>query len=1095
MTLPLSRPAGLLVAAGFFLLAAVPSAAEPPASAPAKGRAIEYNRDVRPILAENCFACHGPDSAARKANLRLDRRDDAVEAKAVVPGDPKGSGVVERIFAEDPAEVMPPPKSHKTLTAAQKETLKKWIADGAVYQPHWSFIPPTRPAVPAVRNKTWTRTPIDAFVLAELEKHGLTPAPEADRRTLARRLALDLTGLPPEPADVEAFVNDTAADWYEKYVEKLLASPHWGEHRGRYWLDYARYADTHGIHFDNFREMWSYRDWVIRALNANKPFDQFTVEQLAGDLLPNRTLDQQVATGFNRCNITTNEGGIIDEEYVVLYARDRTETTAQVWMGLTAGCAVCHDHKFDPISARDFYAMSAFFNNTTQGARDGNISNTPPIVTVPRMEDRPRWEAVSNDVAAVKAELDARRAAAKADFTAWLAEATPEDVGGHAPTAALAFHAPLSEGQGNKLTLTVGGKTRDVTLNDGFDWSLKRDTGKGFTVRPGATVQANDAGDFERDRPFTAAVWVSISKRGTTGALVSRMDRPPAYRGWDLWMQADRVGMHVVNEWGQDALKVVAKTPLNPGKWYHVTAVYDGTGTAAGTRLFIDGEPQPVDVEADNLKSTVRTKVPLRLGQRTDGQRVNGVGLADVRLYSRGLTGGEVQQLSKAKRAADLLAKPAAKRTPQESDELLTWWLVTNDAPFKGLSAKLSALQTEETAIRSRGTVAHVMQERTAAPTAFVLFRGDYDKRRDKVTAETPKALPPMATNLPRNRLGLAKWLLAKEHPLTTRVTVNRFWQEVFGTGLVKTSGDFGVTGELPSHPELLDWLACEFRDPTPNPLPQGERGLLPSPPSFPGKGAGGLGSSQPWDVKQFFRLIVTSATYRQSAAVTKEKLDKDRDNRLMSRGPRFRMDAEMIRDYALATSGLLVRKLGGPSVKPYQPTGVWEAVAMIGSNTRDYRPDAGESLYRRGMYTFWKRAAPPASLEIMNAPNRETCAVRRDRTNTPIQALVTLNDVQFVEAARVLAERTLKASATDDARLDALARRLLSRPFRAEELPIVKASLSDLRSHYQAKPDDAKKLLAFGESKADPSLDAAEVACWTMLVNELLNLDEVLNK
>jgi hypothetical protein len=1083
MTLPLCSPVrrGLLVAAGFLLLAAVPSAADTPAKptpTTGKGGTIEYNRDVRPILAENCFACHGPDSAARKASLRLDRRDDAIELKAIVPGDPKGSGVIERIFADDPAEVMPPPKSHKKLTAAQKETLKKWIAGGAVYQPHWSFIPPTRPAVPAVKNKGWVRSPIDAFVLAELEKHGLTPAPEADRRTLARRLALDLTGLPPDPADVEAMVNDTSADWYEKYVEKLLASPHWGEHRGRYWLDYARYADTHGIHFDNFREMWSYRDWVIRALNENKPFDTFTVEQLAGDLLPNRTLDQQVATGFNRCNITTNEGGVIAEEYVVLYARDRTETTAQVWMGLTAGCAVCHDHKYDPVTMKDFYSLSAFFNNTTQNAMDGNIPNTPPVVTVPRGEDRARWDAISKDVAAVKAEMDRRRTAAKSEFAAWLEEATPEEVGGKAPTDALAFHAPLSEGQGNKVTLTVGGKVREVSLNDGFDWTLKRDDGKGFTVRPGGTVQANDAGDFEHDKPFTVAAWVSISKRGTTGALLSRMDRAPVHRGWDLWMQTDRVGMHVINEWTKDALKVVAKTPLNPGKWYHVTAVYDGSGTAAGTRIFIDGEPQPVDVEADNLKSTIRTKVPLRLGQRTDGQRVNGVGLADVRLYSRGLTGGEVQQLSKAKRAADLLAKPAEKRTPQEADELFTWWLVSNDRQYKGLTAKLAGLQTEETAVKSRGTIAHVMQERTGEPTAYVLFRGDYDKRRDKVMAATPKSLPPMAKDLPHNRLGLAKWLLAKEHPLTTRVTVNRFWQEVFGTGIVKTSGDFGISGELPSHPELLDWLACEFREPT-----------------WRGASRASDGPGSPWDVKQFFRLIVTSATYRQSAAVTKEKLDKDRDNRLLSRGPRFRMDAEMVRDYALATSGLLVRKLGGPSVKPYQPTGVWEAVAMIGSNTRDYRPDAGENLYRRSMYTFWKRSAPPASMEIMNAPNRETCAVRRDRTNTPIQALVTLNDVQLVEAARVLAEKTLKASAADDARLDFVAKRLLSRPFREEELPIVKASLADLRSHYKGKPDDAKKLIAFGESKADPSLNAAELACWTMLVNELLNLDEVLNK
>jgi hypothetical protein len=1080
MTPALSPTAGrgLLVAAGFLLVAAVPSAADtapPPRPArAAKGGAIEYNRDVRPILAENCFACHGPDSAARKANLRIDRRDDAIEAGVIIPGDPKGSTLVERIFADDPAEMMPPPKSHKKLTAAQKDVLKRWIADGAVYEPHWSFIPPTRPKVPAVKNKAWVKNPIDAFILAELEKHGLTPAPEADRRTLARRLALDLTGLPPDSADVEAFVNDTSADWYEKYVDKLLASPHWGEHRGRYWLDYARYADTHGIHFDNFREVWSYRDWVIKAFNQNMPFDRFTIEQLAGDLLPDRTLDQQIATGFSRCNITTNEGGIIDEEYVVLYARDRTETTAQVWMGLTAGCAVCHDHKYDPVTMKDFYSLSAFFNNTTQGARDGNVPSTPPIVAVPRDADRPRWEAISKEVATLKADMDARKTAAKDDFSEWLEDATPELVAAKVPTDGMTFHAPLAEGKGRRVAFRHGGAEWTTTLDSGFDWTLKRGDGKGFTVRPGASVTVSAVGDFERNKPFAVAARVSISKRGTTGALVSRMDNAKGYRGWDLWMQADRVAMHVVNEWGKDALKVVAKTPLSPGKWYHVCAVYDGTGTAAGTRIFIDGEPQPTDVEVDNLKSTIRTEVPFKIGQRNTSERVLGVGLHDVRLYSRKLSAGDVQQLSKAPRAAELLAKPADRRTAKEADELFTWWLVTYDGPYKGLTAKLSALQTEETAIKSRGTIAHVMQERLGEPTAYVLFRGDYDKRRDQVKADTPRSLPPMAEDLPRNRLGLAQWLLAKEHPLTARVTVNRFWQEVFGTGIVKTSGDFGISGELPSHPELLDWLACEFREPT---------------------WGGCCEDAAGWDIKRFFKLMVTSATYRQSAVVTKPKLDKDRDNRLVSRGPRFRMDGEMVRDYALATSGLLVRKLGGPSVKPYQPSGVWEAVAMIGSNTRDYKQDNGESLYRRSMYTFWKRAAPPASMEIMNAPNRETCAVRRERTNTPIQALLTLNDVQFVEAARVLAEKALNASATDDDRIDFLAKRLLSRSFRPEELRIVKASLADLLAHYMDKPDDAKKLIAFGERKPDPSLDAVELAGWTMLVNELMNLDEVLNK
>ncbi len=1037
------------------------------AAAPPRAK-IEYNRDVRPIFAENCFACHGADSAARKADLRLDRREDAVLAGVIVPGKPDDSPLIDRICTEEPSELMPPPKTNKKLNAAQKKLLSDWIAQGAEYQPHWSFIAPTRPVVPTFANDAkaaaWIRNPIDAFVYYRLKQEGLEPAPEADRHTLARRVALDLTGLPPSPEDVEAFVNDKDADYYEKYVDKMLASPHWGEHRGRYWLDYARFADTHGIHFDNFREMWSYRDWVIAAFNANLPFDQFTIEQLAGDLLPNPTLDQRVATGFNRCNITTNEGGIIDEEYVVLYARDRTETTSQVWMGLTAGCAVCHDHKYDPFSQKDFYSLSAFFNNTTQPTRDGNKPDTPPILTMPKLEDRPRFNEVTAQLAEARQQFDARKTAARPAFNDWLKTAKPEAITGNVPNEKLDFRVPLDEGSGSRIYATVNNQLRWAGPKEGFDWTLKHGTGKGFTIRPGGAPDFGNVGDFDNTTPYSISAWVSLSKRGTTGPVFAKMEDAPSHRGWDLWLEQDKVAVHLINTWPMNALKVSTRTPLKPGQWYHVAASYDGSGKAAGMQVFINGEPQAVDVQSDTLKGTTKSKVPFVIGQRSVGPRTGGVGVFDIRLYSRNLNGGEVLQLAKADRAAELLTKSAAKRTPAETDELFGWWLVTSDPVYKKLQAEVSSLQAEETAIKSRGTIAHVMQERTTEPGAFLLFRGDYDKRRDPVKAETPAAMPPMAAELPRNRLGLAKWLLAKEHPLTTRVTVNRFWQELFGTGLVRTSGDFGIAGELPSHPEMLDWMAIEFRE----------------------KG---------WDIKAFFKMIVTSATYRQAAIVTPLKLDKDRDNRLMSRGPRFRMDGEMVRDYALASSGLLVRKLGGASVRPYQPDGVWEAVAMIGSNTRNYKEDAGDKLYRRSMYTFWKRSAPPASMEIFNAPSRENCTVRRDRTNTPIQALVTLNDIQFVEAARVLAQNAITSNAKDDARIDYLAGQLLCRPFRPEERAIVKASLAELRTHYKANPADAKSLIAFGESKADPSVDPVELAAWTMLTNELLNLDEVLNK
>jgi hypothetical protein len=943
--------------------------------------------------------------------------------------------------------------------------LRRWVAAGAKYQPHWSFIAPQRPPLPKVQDRGWVRNPIDRFILARLEKHGLRPTLEADRRTLARRLSLDLTGLPPTPAEVEAFVNDPAPGAYERFVEHLLQSPHWGEHRARYWLDAARYADSNGIHFDNFREMWAYRDWVIDAFNQNMRFDRFTIEQLAGDLLPKRTLDQVVATGFNRCNITTNEGGAIAEEYLVLYTRDRTETVSQVWLGLTAGCAVCHDHKFDPLPTRDFYSLAAFFNNTTQAAMDGNLRDTPPVVVVPRREDRPRWEALSKELTDLRGQLAARKQSARPEFNEWLHTATREQVDELIPDAGLHVHAPLSEGMGNTIELYVDGKTQFVTLDSGFAWAAGTIAPSAFTIKPGPSIQVSDAGDFERRQGFSAGAWVKIPRRGQTGAVLARMDNANASRGWDLWMENDRVGMHLVNKWPGNALKVVSKTALQPGKWYHVFATYDGSGKAAGVEVYLNGALQPVEVLADRLTQTIRTPVPLEVGQRHTGKRLQGVLLQDLRLYARTLSGSEVEQIARGTRAQALLAKPAEKRTAKEKGELFDWWLVALDPPSRDLNTRLAGLRGEETVLRSRGTEAQVMQERPQEPMAYVLSRGEYDKRRDPVKADTPKALPPMSAGLSKNRLGFARWLLEPENPLTARVTVNRFWQEVFGTGIVRTTGDFGVMGELPSHPELLDWLAVEFRE-------------------------------SGWDVQHLFRLMVTSAAYRQSDAVTKEQLEKDPQNRLLSRGPRYRLDAEMIRDYALAASGLLVRKIGGPSVKPYQPEGVWEAVAMIGSNTRNYKRDTGASLYRRSMYTFWKRAAPPASMDILNAPNRETCAVRRERTNTPLQALVTLNDPQFVEAARHLAQVAIKEGGEKvEGRLDVMARRLLARPLRAEEAQVAQGVLDDLLAHYQSHADDARKLIAVGESRADPALDVPTLAAWTMLANQMMNLDEVLNK
>jgi hypothetical protein len=1029
-------------------------------SAPAK---LQYNRDVRPILAENCFACHGPDSAARKADLRLDKREAAVDSAAIAPGKPDASELVNRITTDDETLVMPPHETKKTLTAEQKDILKRWIAEGAEYEPHWSLISPTRPMPPEVKTADWVRNPIDQFILARLEAEGLTPAPEADRRTLARRAALDITGLPPKPEQVAAFVADESPDAYARYLDSLFDSERWGEHRTRYWLDYCRFADTHGIHIDNYREIWSYRDWLIGAFNRNMPYDQFTIENLAGDLLPNRTMEQQIASGFNRCNITTNEGGAIEEEYLVLYTRDRTETVGQVWLGSTVGCSVCHDHKFDAVSQREFYELAAFFNNTTQKGMDGNIKDTPPIIAVPKDEDLPRWTELEQSVPAARKVVEDRKTAARVDFDAWLTAANDVQLSAKLPQEAPAFFAPLNEGDGRAAKVQIAGEAREVALPDAAQWT---DGVHGKALTPqGGIGEFADVGDFEHDQKFTVAAWINPTANDGSGAICSRMDCADKFRGWDFWLQARRAGTHIVGVWPDQALKVVAKAQLPANEWTHVAVSYDGTGKSSGVKVYYNGVVQQLNVEQDSLSGSTKTAVPFRIGTRTNESPLTGVNLSDLRLYTRDIAGMELETLAKREKFAATLAKAAADRTDDEKNQLFDWWLRAFDQPYQDATAALATLEREQADIKSRGTIAHVMQEMEKTPNAFVLNRGEYDRRGDEVKPNTPAALPAFPEDLPRNRLGLAQWLMRPENPLTARVTVNRFWQEVFGTGIVRTSGDFGVMGELPSHPELLDWLAIEFRE-------------------------------SGWDVKGLFRLMLTSATYRQSAAATPEKIDRDPANRLLARGPRFRMDAEMVRDYALAASGLLSGTIGGPSVKPYQPEGVWEAIAMDSSNTRFYKEDTGDGLYRRSMYWFWKRMAPPASLDIFNAPTREFCVVRRERTNTALQALVTLNDKQYVEAAKALAQDAIKdGGSTIDQRADYIAQRLLSRSLRPEEAEIVTGSLLQLAAYYESHPEDAQKVIGVGEMKTDAVMNVPELAAWTMLTNELMNLDEVLCK
>ena len=1054
----------LWIAAGIVVWLADPSS-------PSSAADLEYNRDIRPILADNCFACHGADSASRKADLRLDQREAAIDYGALTPGKPDESELIARVLTDDPDLVMPPPETKKKLTAEQKEMLSRWVAEGAEYQPHWSFIAPVKPELPTVQNEAWVKTPIDRFVLARLEELGLSLAEEADPRTLFRRLHLDVTGLPPNPDDIDAFVTAYEAHGdvaLSEWIDRLMNEPSWGEHRARYWLDAARYGDTHGLHFDNYREIWPYRDWVIRTFNGNKPFDEFTVEQLAGDLLPDPTTDQLIATGFQRCNITTNEGGTIDEENMAIYAADRVQTFGWVYLGLTTNCGQCHDHKFDPFTMKDYYSLAAFFRNTTQPAKDGNVKDgRGPVIVIPSEEDRTRWEALPGLIAESKRARDERRKTARPGYDAWVQGATPESLDQDIPAEGLALHASLDEGSGNEVACS-GESAGQVQTSGEISWIEEGKLGPAPVMKQGATFDLGSVGDFERDQSFSYGAWVRTANDGASAAIIGRMDEQAKHRGWDLWQQGKQFGVHIIDQWPENGLKVVSQKPvLKPGQWQHLFATYDGSGKPEGIKLYLNGKEVPHRTERNSLKgdASIRTTTPLRLGQRSGGAVFEGGAIQDVRIYGRKLSAAEVKTLVDIIPLRAMLARPEEKRSDKQKEALYAHYLAHRDAEYPALAQTVEDQEAELAAIKARSPVTHVQKEKDAPAMAHILMRGEYDRPGEEVRAMTPAALHPLQDGLPNNRLGLAEWLVDPANPLTARVTVNRFWQQVFGRGIVVTAEDFGTMGALPTNQELLDWLAIDFRE-------------------------------NNWDVKRFFKQVFMSATYRQAAVTTAEKLEKDRDNALLSRGPRFRMDAEMVRDLALAASGLLSDKMFGPGVKPYQPSNIWEIVGLPGGDTRNYVQDKGESLYRRSLYTFWKRMAPPPSLEAFNAPSREVCTVRRERTNTPLQALVTLNDPQFVEAARKLAEHALKSGGDDDAAtLDAIALRLLGRHFDERERAILLADLAEYLSYYNSKPEDAAALIGVGESKADKTLDAPTLAAWTMVSNQVMNLDEALNK
>lgn len=1000
-------------------------------SVAAQAAEVSFSRDVRPLLSDHCFACHGPDETSRMAGLRLDTEQGA--AKVIAPGNAEASKLFQRINHEQEIARMPPPGFDRKLSAEQIETVRQWIDQGAAWESHWSYTKPQRTTPPAVKN---ARNPIDQFVLARLQAERLAPSPEAGKAKLLRRLSFDLTGLPPTPEETAAFLADDAPDAYEKQVQRLFDSPRYGERMAMRWLDLARYADTHGFHIDSHRDMWPWRDWVIDAYNRNMPFDQFTIEQLAGDLLPEPTRAQLVATGFNRNHMINFEGGAIPEEYHVEYVVDRVETTAAVWLGMTMGCARCHDHKYDPIAQKDFYRFFAFFNTIDEKGLDGTQGNAKPFIPIPSESQASKRDRLESELKQARADLD------EAELTRlqfeW--EDSALDTVPAPPEKGLLARFAMEDELG-PAKLTRG----EISYGDGpVGRALKFDGGQELSLET----------RVEASKPFSAALWFNTGMRfGTT--IVDQGDFAVVMGPTEKVPGEFKTHGPLLVRLGEQEYQTREK--ITSRSWHQLTL-----NGGKKPEVFVDGKA--LTLEATGTASSAQPH-PLWIGAQGGPAGVFDGQVDEIRLYDRALSQQEAEALAIHHPKRALLAEPAPDCDQQEA---LRVYFRERFAPKKHREAwaRIGELKAALADLENAIPTSMVMAEMEDPRETFVLGRGDYRNQTEQVEPKTPAALPPLPAGEPSNRLGLARWLVSPENPLTARVEVNRQWELFFGTGLVKSAEDFGSQGEAPSHPELLDWLAVELME-------------------------------SGWDVRHIQRLIVTSGAYRQSSRSTPELNERDPENRLLARGPRFRLPAETVRDNALYVSGLLEEKVGGPSVNPYQPPGLWEDVSYGDRFTaQSFEQDHGEALYRRSMYTFWKRTAPPPSLTAFDAPDREKCTIRRARTNTPLQALALLNDPTYVEASRALAARLLKEADDDPGkRLERAYELALSREPNGRERDLLLTLLNRELETFQADLEAAKALLSVGDSLWPKKLDPAELAAWTTVASTILNLDETITK
>lgn len=1028
---------------------------------------LDYNRDVLPILSDNCFTCHGPDSAARQAGLRLDQPSIATSElesgmRAIVPGNTDKSELVARIDNSDDSLVMPPIDSGKALTDGQKSILRRWIAEGAHYAPHWAFVRPIRPAVPTPDSPERVANPIDAFVIAKLEQHGKQPAPAASKERLIRRATFDLTGLPPTLKEIDAFLADTSPEAYERVVDRLLESPRYGERMAVDWLDGARFADSNGYQNDFTRDMSPWRDWVIRAFNSHMPYDQFVVEQLAGDLLPNASHEQRIATGFNRNHRTVTEAGSIEEEWLVENVVDRTDTFGTVMLGLTVGCARCHDHKFDPISQREFYKLYAFFNNCDEkGFHEEVRGNVPPLMRVASSEHKRQLEEMSAEVAELQSQYASQREELAEIRDEWLLSLSAE-IQSNPPRPTIVVplqgdtRAPA--GESNATVDADAGPLPPLWTNDLFGQAASFADGRQLVY------QKVNLPIIREGFSFTI-----LAKPTGSGALLSKMDMSASYRGFDaLLLDDNSLAIHLVHNWPGDAIKIVTKRKLPLQAWTHVAVTVDGSQKANGVAVYFNGQRQDVTVEVDQLIGDVATGEPLRIGSRPTEQPFHGR-LRNVKFFDVRLSADEVAAEVRRSLRVNLPTDPAktlAQPLLAEFDDLM---VELSGNPVAAETAKLKsrfdAAKKEREEFEASIPTSMIMAERSTRRETYLLMRGNYatPDKSEALEPGVPEILGDLPADAPRNRLGLAQWVVSPANPLTARVMVNRLWQQCFGNGLLKTPENFGVQSNPPVHQELLDWLAVELIE-------------------------------SGWNLQHIQRLIVTSNTYRQQSEASAADFAQDPSNAWLSRGPRGRLSAEGIRDNALATSGLLSEKLGGPSVMPYQPQGLWED--LQGGAPETYVVASGPDLYRRSLYTFRKRTVPHPSMATFDAPSWEICQVKRAATDTPLQALALLNDVTYVEAARALAERMLKADSTsEENRLRHAFRLATSRSPSAEEIARLQECLHKYRLSFASAPERALEFISHGNSKRDEALDVVDLAAHTAVASVLLNLDETISK